>query len=70
MLWQQPPRRKRLVLEDLITWMLSTRDGETLMRETGGRYSVDLSPALSPQDFLINSAVTLLAGCGKRVFDP
>ena len=42
------------------TWMLSTRDGETLMRETGGRYSVDLSPALSPQDFLINSALTLL----------
>src|SRR5207302_10000571 len=32
------------------TWMLSTHDGETLMRETGSRYSVDLSPALSPQD--------------------
>jgi hypothetical protein len=42
------------------TWMLSTRDGETLMRETGGRYSVDLSPALSPQDALINSVMTLL----------
>jgi len=42
------------------TWMLSTRDGETLMREDGSRYSVDISPALSPQDFLINSALTLL----------
>ena len=42
------------------TWMVSTRDGETLMRETGGRYSVDLSPALSPQDFLVNSVLTLL----------
>jgi hypothetical protein len=42
------------------TWMLSTRDGETLMRETGSRYSVDVSPALSPEDFLINSALTLL----------
>jgi hypothetical protein len=42
------------------TWMLSTRDGETLMRENGSRYSVDISPALSPQDFLINSALTLL----------
>jgi hypothetical protein len=42
------------------TWMLSTRDGETLMRETGGRYSVDISPALSPQDFLINSVLSLL----------
>jgi hypothetical protein len=42
------------------TWMLSTRDGETLIRETGGRFSVDLSPALSPQDALINSVMTLL----------
>ena len=42
------------------TWMLSTGDGETLMRETGSRYSVDVSPALSPEDFLINSALTLL----------
>ena len=42
------------------TWMLSTRDGEILMRENGSRYSVDISPALSPQDFLINSALTLL----------
>jgi len=42
------------------TWMLSTRDGETLMRQTGSRYSVDVSPALSPEDFLINSALTLL----------
>lgn len=30
------------------------------MRETGSRYSVDISPALSPEDFLINSALTLL----------
>jgi hypothetical protein len=42
------------------TWMLSTRDGETLMRETGGRYSVDVNPAFSPEDILINSALTLL----------
>ena len=42
------------------TWMISTRDGETLMRETGSRYSVDLSPAFSPEDILINSAMTLL----------
>jgi putative lipoprotein DUF799 len=42
------------------TSMLSTHDGETLMRETGSRYSVDVSPALSPEDFLINSALTLL----------
>jgi hypothetical protein len=42
------------------TWMLSTHDGETLMRETGSRYSVDVSPAFSPQDMLINSAMTLL----------
>ena len=42
------------------TWMLSSHDGETLMRETGSRYSVDLSPAFSPQDILVNSALTLL----------
>lgn len=42
------------------TWMLSAHDGETLMRETGSRYSVDLSPAFSPEDILINSAMTLL----------
>jgi hypothetical protein len=42
------------------TWMLSSRDGETLMRETGSRYSVDLSPAFSPQDILVNSVMTLL----------
>ena len=42
------------------TWMLSTHDGETLMRETGSRYSVDVSPAFSPEDMLINSAMTLL----------
>jgi hypothetical protein len=42
------------------TWMLSAHDGETLMRETGSRYSVDISPAFSPEDLLINSAMTLL----------
>ena len=42
------------------TSMVSTRDGETLMRESGGRYSVDLSPALSPQDAIVNSIMTLL----------
>jgi hypothetical protein len=45
---------------DVDTWMLSTRDGETLMRESGGRYSVDVSPAFSPQDIVINSVMTLL----------
>ena len=42
------------------TWMLSTHDGETLMRENGSRYSVDISPAFSPQDIIVNSAMTLL----------
>jgi hypothetical protein len=42
------------------TSMVSTHDGETLMSQTGGRYSVDLSPALSPQDAIINSVMTLL----------
>ena len=42
------------------TWMLSTRDGETLLKENGNRYSVDLEVALSPQDALINSVATLL----------
>src|SRR6202050_3960515 len=42
------------------TSMVSTRDGETLMRQSGGRYSVDLSPALSPEDAVINSIMTLL----------
>jgi len=42
------------------TWMLSAHDGETLMREAGSRYSVDISPAFSPEDLLINSAMTLL----------
>jgi hypothetical protein len=42
-------------------WMTSTHDGETLMRAKGGRYSVDLEPALSPQDFAINSIKTLLS---------
>jgi hypothetical protein len=42
------------------TWMLSSHDGETLVRETGSRYRVDLSPAFSPQDILVNSMMTLL----------
>ena len=42
------------------TWMISCRDGETLMRETGSRYSVDMEPALSPQDIAVNSLLTLL----------
>jgi hypothetical protein len=42
------------------TWMLSTHDGETLVRENGSRYSVDISPAFSPQDIIVNSAMTLL----------
>lgn len=42
------------------TWMISCRDGETLMRETGSRYSVDMQPALSPQDIAVNSILTLL----------
>jgi hypothetical protein len=42
------------------TWMLSTRDGETLMRESGSRYSVDASLAFSPQDIVVNSVMTLL----------
>ena len=42
------------------TWMLSTHDGETLIRENGSRYSVDINPAFSPQDIIINSAMTLL----------
>lgn len=45
---------------DVTVWMVSTRDGETLMRATGSRYSVDLQPALSPQDFAINAALSLL----------
>jgi Putative bacterial lipoprotein (DUF799) len=42
-------------------WMTSTHDGEMLMHAKGGRYSVDLEPALSPQDFAINSIKTLLS---------
>ncbi len=42
------------------TWMLSTRDGETLMRAAGSRYSMDLEVALSPQDAAIDSIATLL----------
>jgi hypothetical protein len=35
--------------------MVSTLNGEELMRASGTRYSVDLEPALSPQDVAINS---------------
>jgi hypothetical protein len=41
-------------------WMVSTRNGEELMRATGSRYSVDLEPAFSPQDIAIHSVTTLL----------
>ena len=41
-------------------WMVSTQNGEQLMRASGTRYSVDLQPALSPQDVAINSVMTLL----------
>jgi hypothetical protein len=30
------------------------------MRENGSRYSVDINPAFSPQDIIVNSALTLL----------
>ncbi len=45
---------------DVTVWMVSTRDGETLMRATGSRYSVDVDVAFSPQDFLIDSIGSLL----------
>ncbi len=45
---------------DVTVWMVSTRDGETLMRATGSRYSADLQPTLSPQDFAINAVLSLL----------
>lgn len=41
-------------------WMVSTRDGETLMTADGDRYSMDLSPAFSPQDIAVNSLMTIL----------
>jgi len=40
--------------------MVSTRDGETLMRGQGSRYSLNVMPALTPEDILINSAESLL----------
>ncbi len=45
---------------DVSFFMVSTHNGEVLMRASGSRYSVDVSPAFSPQDFAINSALTLL----------
>jgi len=39
---------------------VSTHDGETLMRSEGSRYSLNVMPALDPQDILINSAESLL----------
>lgn len=41
-------------------WMVSTRDGETLISAEGDRYSMDLSPAFSPQDIVVNSLMTIL----------
>jgi hypothetical protein len=40
--------------------MVSTHDGETLMRSSGSRYSISLMPAITPEDILINSAENLL----------
>ena len=40
--------------------MVSTHDGETLMRSTGSRYSLNVLPALTMEDILINSAESLL----------
>ena len=40
--------------------MVSTRDGETLMRSNGSRYSLNVLPAMSMEDILINSAESLL----------
>jgi len=40
--------------------MVSTHDGETLMRSTGSRYSLNVMPALDAEDILINSAESLL----------
>lgn len=42
------------------TRLVSTHDGETLMRSSGSRYDVDFLPAMDPQDILINSAEALL----------
>jgi hypothetical protein len=40
--------------------MVSTRDGETLMRGEGSRYSLNVMPALDAEDIAINSAESLL----------
>ena len=40
--------------------MVSTHDGETLMRSHGGRYSLSVMPALDVEDIFINSAESLL----------
>lgn len=40
--------------------MVSTHDGETLMTSTGSRYSLNVLPALTMEDILINSAESLL----------
>lgn len=44
----------------LQTRMVSTHDGETLMRTRGARYNVNFLPAIDLQDILINSAESLL----------
>jgi hypothetical protein len=40
--------------------MVSTHDDETLMRTSGSRYSLNVLPAITMQDILINSAESLL----------
>jgi hypothetical protein len=40
--------------------MVSTHDGETLMRGQGSRWSMNVMPALDMEDILINSAESLL----------
>jgi len=40
--------------------MVSAHDGETLMRSYGSRYSLNVLPALTMEDILINSAESLL----------
>ncbi|HXN87088.1 MAG TPA: GNA1162 family protein [Candidatus Binataceae bacterium] len=40
--------------------MVSTHDGETLMRGQGSRYSLNVMPALDMEDIVINSAESLL----------
>jgi hypothetical protein len=40
--------------------MVSTHDGETLMRGEGARYSLNVMPALDAEDIVINSAESLL----------